>query len=328
MTTKSAFLRPPIVSAYSIDEIAPDSIQRVRVSMTENATGNETLVPVMVMRGEEPGPVVGVTAAIHGNELNGIIVVHRLFEELGKQRLLKGAVVGVPLLNVPGYLRQQRQFEDGVDLNRIMPGSPTGNESALYAHRILERIIAPFDYLVDLHTASTGRENSHYVRADMTDARTAELARILSPQLILHSPNVDGTLRGAAQAMGKCALTVEVGDPQRLQRGLVRSARLGLQEMLEHLGMLPDISDPDPGEPVECSRSLWMHTDRGGVLRVSPQVTDEVKKGDRVATLRNIWGDLVREYMAPEDGVVIGRSINPAARAGSRIIHLGIRGTP
>lgn len=322
--TTSTFLRPPIVHAFDPAEVPIGVEHRVRVVMTENATGNETMVPVIALRAAAPGPVVGITAAIHGNELNGIAVIHRLIQQLLEVGLLRGTVVAVPIVNVPGYLRQQRGFEDGVDLNRIMPGKPDGNESALYAHRFFERVVTPFDYLVDLHTASTGRENSLYVRADMEDERTAKLARILAPQIILHSPGADGTLRGAAQRHGIAALTVEVGDPQRLQRGLVRSARLGLQELLEHLGMLDDVSDPDPGDVIECSRSFWMHTERGGVLHVLPEVATMVKKGDVVARLRNVWGLTVREYTAPEAGVVIGRSVNPAARAGSRIIHLGI----
>jgi predicted deacylase len=268
--------------------------------------------------------VVGITAAIHGNELNGIVVIHRLLSRLARTPLLKGTLVAVPIVNVPGYLREQREFEDGVDLNRVMPGKPDGNESALYAHRLMERVVQHFEYLIDLHTASTGRENSLYIRADMKDPLTAKLARIMAPQIILHSPGADGTLRDAAQRRGIRSLTVEIGDPQRFQGEYVRNARLGLQELLEHLGMLPDISDPDSHIPVECGRSSWIYTDRGGVLHVLPKVADRVEKDDRIAILYNVWGDIVREYGAPESGIVIGRSVNPTARAGSRVLHLGI----
>ena len=223
-----------------------------------------------------------------------------------------------------GRPRAQREFEDGKDLNRIMPGRPDGNESALYAHRFLERVVRGLDYLFDLHTASTGRVNSLYVRADMTDERTAALARVMAPQIILHSPDVDGTLRGAAQSLGICSLTVEIGDPQRHQKTYVRSTRLGLQEALESLGLLDDISDPDPGDIVECKRSYWIYSDRGGVLTVLVDVAQRLDKGEPIAVLHNIWGDLVRQYVAPEDGIVIGHSVNPTARAGSRIVHLGI----
>ena len=152
----------------------------------------------------------------------------------------------------------------------------------------------------------------------------AEMARRIRPQIILHSPGADGTLRSAAADRGIHAITVEVGDPQTIQRSLVRSARLGVQEVLEYLGLIPNVSDPDGGPPVECVRSTWIYTDRGGILSVLPDVTDPVEEGEVIAVLRNVWGDVVREYRAPVRGVVIGKSSNPAARAGSRILHLGV----
>jgi len=320
----AAFQRPEIVQALDIDAIPLGSIGRYRVVLSENATGNETLVPVIVVRSEAPGPIVGVTAALHGNELNGIPVIHRLVRVLSEVYLKSGTVVAVPIANVPGYVREQREFEDGVDLNRIMPGNPRGTESQLYAHRLLDRIVRHFDYLIDLHTASFGRINSLYVRANMEDPEPARLARLLAPQIIVHNHGGDSTLRGAAAALGIHAVTIEVGNPQRLQPGLVRSTGLGIQEVLEHLGMIDDVSDPDEHEIIECSRSYWMRTDRGGILRVLPELTDRVQKGDVVARLTNVWGDLVREYAATDDGIVVGKSTNPAARAGSRVLHLGI----
>lgn len=318
------FLRPPIVPEINLDTFSPGIVHRVRVVMTENASGNETMVPVFVLRAVgEPTPVVAVTAVVHGNELNGIPVIHRLMEQLETHLLLRGTVIAVPIVNVPGYLAQTREFEDGSDLNRIMPGRAVGNESQLYAHRFLERIVRRCNYLIDLHTASFGRANSLYVRADMSDPVPAKLARLIAPQIIVHTPGQDGTLRSAAATLGIHAITVEVGDPHRLQPGLIKTTRLGIQECLEHLGMLPDLGEPEAGDIIECKSSYWMYTDRGGVLDVLPDLTQHVKRGELVAKLRNVWGDVVREYEAPEDGVIVGKSTNPSARAGSRIVHLG-----
>jgi len=324
MPDKAEDHRPPIVESLDINAVAPLVPTRFRVVMTENATGNESLVPVIVLRAADPHPVVGLTAAIHGNELNGIRVIHQLLRNLGKVELRRGTLVAVPIVNIPGYLRQQREFEDGVDLNRIMPGKPNGTESQLYARRFVDRVLSRFEYLIDLHTASEGRVNTLYVRADMKDEATARLARLLAPQIIVHSQGHDGTLRGAAEDLGIRAVTVEVGDPQRFQQGMVREARLGLQEVLEYLKMLPDISNPVDRDVVECSRSYWMYTDRGGMLSVKVRLGDVVEKGQIIAELHNVWGDVVRKYIAPEDGIIVGKATNPAARAGSRIIHLGV----
>jgi predicted deacylase len=317
--------RPPLVERIDIEGLEPHRQHRLRVVMSQNATGNETLVPVIAIRGDAPGPVVGVTAAIHGNELNGIPVIHRLLGSVAERGLARGTMLAVPILNVPGYLRHQREFEDGVDLNRIMPGSPDGDESELYASRIVERLLPGLDYLIDLHTASFGRINSLYVRADMSDQRAAAIARLVGPQIIVHNPGSDGTLRAAAAARGIVAVTVEVGNPQRFQDVLVDATRVGIEDVLEHLGLLAstDGATLAPAPATECSRSRWLYTDRGGILDVFPAVNERVSAGDVVASLFNVWGDRVREYDAPEDGVVIGKSTNPTARAGSRILHLG-----
>jgi hypothetical protein len=317
--------RPPLVERIDIEGLEPHRQHRLRVVMSQNATGNETLVPVIAIRGDAPGPVVGVTAAIHGNELNGIPVIHRLLGSVAERGLARGTVLAVPILNVPGYLRHQREFEDGVDLNRILPGRLDGDESELYANRIVERLLPGLDYLIDLHTASFGRINSLYVRADMSDQRAAAIARLVGPQIIVHNPGSDGTLRAAAAARGIVAVTVEVGNPQRFQDVLVDATRVGIEDVLEHLGLLAstDGATLAPAPATECSRSRWLYTDRGGILDVFPAVNERVSAGDVVASLFNVWGDRVREYDAPEDGVVIGKSTNPTARAGSRILHLG-----
>ena len=322
----SPFQRPPIVTELGLDSLEPGKIHRMRVTMTENATGNETLLPAVVLRAQDPKPVVGVTAVIHGNELNGIPVIHRLLSTLNETALIKGTVVAVPIVNVPGYMRKQREFEDGVDLNRIMPGSAGGDESQFYAARFMDRVAREFDYLIDLHTASAGRVNSLYVRADMSKPEIAKMARLISPQIIVHSPEPAGSLRGACADRVTVALTVEVGDPQRLQRGLVRAARLGIQEVLEDLGMIPNVSDTDDDDIIECKKSYWIYSDRGGFLNVLPKLADTVEEGEVIARLFNVWGDMVREYLAPEKGIVVGKSTDPAARAGSRIMHLGIVG--
>jgi predicted deacylase len=324
------FVRPEIVEHLDLEAFEPGRVHRVRLAMTQNASGNETLLPIFVARSAEPGPAVAVTAAIHGNELNGIPVVHQLMHLLGTEpfALLRGTIIAAPILNVPGYLNFTRTFEDGADLNRLMPGRADGNESELYAHRIIDRIVRHCDYLIDLHTASFGRANTHYVRCDMRSRIVLRMATLLGPQIIVHSPNADGTLRGAAADRGIHAVTVEVGDPHRFQGKLVRSAGLGLLEVLADLDMLPETAAAPVEDPIRCARSFWIHTDRGGLLRVLPELGARVEAAEVVATLQNAWGDLVRHYRAPEDGVVIGLSTNPAARAGSRILHIGVIGSP
>ncbi|MCA9689672.1 MAG: succinylglutamate desuccinylase/aspartoacylase family protein [Myxococcales bacterium] len=320
---------PPVLDELDIAGLAPGEVHLLRLALSHDAAGRLIWAPLLVYRAEAPGPIVGITAALHGNELNGIPTIHRLFERTGALRqLLKGAVVAVPIVNVPGYLRFQREYHDGVDLNRIMPGRPDGSAAQVYAHRVTERLVKHLNVLIDLHTASFGRINTLYVRADMRCEATATMARTVRPQIIVHNAGGDGTLRAAAASAGISSITIEIGDPQRLQPGLVRASRLGVQEILEHLEMIPDLDDPDPRDTVECLRSYWTFTDTGGILEVFPALSALVKKGEIVARISDPWGRTVATYAAPEDGIIVGKSTNPAAHTGARIIHLGIIGTP
>lgn len=317
----------PRVTDLNLSDLEREETHKLWVELVRDGLGRATSVPVLVARGAHKGPVVGITAAVHGNELNGIPVIHRLFRNLPPAEL-RGTVVAVPVVNVPGYLREQRLFSDEADLNRLFPGRANGNDSQVYAHRFVDRIVSKLDYLIDLHTASFGRVNSLYVRADMRHDITATMARLIGPQIIVHNEGTDGTLRSAADDLGIHSITVEVGDPQRFQRGLIRASRRGIQAVLDHLDMFEHEGNEDDGDDtVECARSYWIYTDTGGTLVVSPGVADRVEKGQTIATLTDIFGQVVREYTAPEDGVVVGKSTNPVAYSGARILHLGVEGT-
>lgn len=207
------------------------------IAIAGNALGRQMRVPVLVGRGGRPGPTFGLTAALHGDELNGIAVIHSLFASLDVEKL-RGNVVDAVVLNLPGYFGQARRFPDGADLNHLFPGQADGNNSQVGAHRLMQRIICKLDMLVDLHTASFGRVNSLYVRADMSNPVTAQMARLQRPRIILNNPPSDTTLRGAAQELGINAVTVEIGDPQRFQQAMIRRSLTGVRAvMAEHMAL-------------------------------------------------------------------------------------------
>jgi predicted deacylase len=315
----------PVVDALDIEGLPQASLTRVLIRMMADALGEPISMPAIVARGSEPGPTVGITAAIHGNELNGLRIIHRLIADLDPQEL-RGNIVAVPIVNVPGYLRNTREFSDGSDLNRTMPGKSHGRSSEVYAHRFMTRVVSNFDYLIDLHTASFGRVNSLYVRADLTHPETAWMARAQHPQIMVHNRGADGTLRDAAMDRGIPAITVEVGDPQRFQRRMIRFGLIGVGNVLARLQMLPLEESLPEHEPVVCARSYWLYSDDGGLLEVFPNLTDQVDAGDLVARVTDVFGELVTEYHAPEAGIVIGKSTNPVNTTGSRILHLGVLG--
>lgn len=318
MNNKATF-----IEEININDTPKGEIKYYWLKIISDGFGSPISIPVMVARGTGEGPVLGVTAAVHGNELNGIPVIQRLFNEVDAKEL-RGTIVGIPVVNIPAFERKSRRFNDGVDLNHIMPGVKNGNVSQVYAYRLIEKVIKQFDYILDLHTASTGRINSYYVRADMDKPIVRKMALLQNADIIVHNPPSDGTLRGAADDLNIPAITLEVGNPSTYQKRLIRSGIDGVHNVLCHLNMVDDVLVETTNETVICYASKWVYTDKGGLLTVNVDLRQKVSKGEKIAELRNIFGVKIQEYYAPEDGIVIGKSVSPVNQSGGRILHLGL----
>lgn len=318
-----AFPGSLLVDELDVSSLPKGAVSRLRLALVHDGLGRPVRLPVLVAVGKRPGPVFGITAALHGNELNGMPVIHQLFDKLDVNAL-SGTVVGVVAVNIPAILNHERKFADGTDLNHIMPGRADGNAPSTYAFRLIDRVIKHFDYLADLHTASFGRVNSLYVRADMNNPDAAQMAYLQRPRIIVHNPPSDRTLRGAVASLGVPAITVEIGNPQRFQRDYIRRATAGLLAILAHAGMIKRRARA-PGEPPElCESSEWMYTDHGGLLEVLPELAERVTAEQVIARMTSVYGDLVHEYRASHDAIVIGKSVNPVSETGARIAHLGV----
>ncbi|EPZ32313.1 Succinylglutamate desuccinylase/aspartoacylase [Rozella allomycis CSF55] len=297
-------------------------------------------VPLIVARGINNGyesiiqmnrPTLGLTAAVHGNELNGVFCIHRLMAEIDCENL-NGTIVAIPCVNVPGYLAYTREFIDKRDLNREFPGNEMGMPSQIYAYHLMTKIVSHLNVLIDLHTASFGRMNSFYVRANLHDEAVShvnnslaffKMAKLMCPQIILHNNGQDGTLREAASTRGVKVITVEIGNPQTIQKTYTSWCYSGLLNILHYFGMRSHPGKDLNHQPIICSHGYWMYTRTGGVLEVYPKVSVFVDKGELIATIRDIFGNIVDEYYAPCKSIIIGKSSNPVAMSGDRIAHIG-----
>lgn len=320
----------PIISQIDLKGLPPQSQHRFWLKMIDNGLAQPICVPVLILKGESTHPVVGMTAAIHGNELNGIPIIQQLVQEIDVKDL-KGTIIAIPGLNAVSLTLHQRTFFDETDLNRIFPGKKNGNRSEQYVWAINQKILTQLDYLIDLHTASFGRENCLYVRAELDDAKMAKMASWQEADIILSSSgaasvnasSTSRTMRAEAMLKGIATITIELGNPQVYQEDLIERGLKGVKNTIRGLGLI-DTPLESVSQPVFCKKSYWIYIDQGGYLEVPVALKQRLKKGDTIGILRNPFGDIIKTYTCPEDGIVIGKSSNPVNMSGGRIIHLGI----
>ncbi|MDG1571586.1 succinylglutamate desuccinylase/aspartoacylase family protein [Robiginitalea sp. M366] len=328
MQAQEKDLSIPEVDELPLSAQPAGTLARYWLKVGSDAQGRSVVVPVLLVKGVDPGPVLGVTAAVHGNEVNGIRAAQELCERTDPKSL-RGVVVAIPGLNPQAITRLVREYPDGEDLNRVFPGKAGGNESQVMAHAISQKLLPHLDYLADLHTASFGRENSLYVRADLQQDTLLALATGFGADVVLDSREASagsrtgGTLREAAATQGIPGFTVELGNPQVYQPELIDRGVAGLLQAMDVLGMRSGTSESFPA-PVVCSRSFWVYTDQGGMLDSVPALLEQITQGQLIGVLRNAFGQEITRYYAPASGVVIGRASNPVVRSGGRILHLGI----
>lgn len=302
--------------------VPPGEIRRLawRTGFGYGLTDDPT--PVLVAHGKKPGEVICLTAAIHGDELNGIEVVRRVMGSLDPAQM-SGTIIGVPIVNVHGFQRRSRYLPDRRDLNRYFPGDPQGSLASRVAHSFFTRIVRACTVLVDLHTGSFQRTNLPQLRADLRNPQVAELSRQFGALTVLHSAAAGGTLRGAASAADIPAVTFEIGEPNRLEATLVAPAVAGIRTLLAVRGLVGEARSDRAAPPVFYD-SRWVRVDRGGILFSKVDVGQSVRAGDVLGTVTDPLSNVYAEVTAPFAGRVLGMALNQFVMPGFAAFRLGV----
>ncbi len=304
------------------EEVAPGTTARLTWSATELFEGVPVTTPVLVVNGSRPGPVLCLTAAVHGDELNGIEMVRRVMHDMDAERLA-GTIIGVPIVNVQGFRRGSRYLPDRRDLNRYFPGNPRGSAAARIAHSFFTQVVMQCDALIDLHTGSQERSNLPQIRADLRDPDVVTLTQGLGGMVVLHSQPAAGTLRGAATAAGIPTVTLEAGGPSALDASVVKQGVTGIETLISTLSMQRRLSIWGDPEPVYY-RSTWVRADSGGILFADVSLGSSVRKGDLLGTITDPVSNARTELRAPYSGRVLGMARNQVVMPGNATFHLGI----
>jgi predicted deacylase len=284
-------------------------------------TGMWMSLPVGVLHGKKPGPVIWISAAIHGDELNGVPIIRHVLDRIDPKEL-SGTVLAVPAVNVFGLVQESRYLPDRRDLNRCFPGSKRGSAASLLAHLFMEQIVTRCELGLDLHTGSGGRTNLPQVRCDLEQPETARLARVFGAPVLLHSRLRDGSLRAAARELDKTVLVYEAGEASRFDVEAIDVGVGGVLRVMKSLGMVPYGVEGPQCEPRVCWSSAWLRARRSGFCEMLVRLGAEVSAGDSVAVVFDALGRDRSLVKAKTSGILVGHVTSPIVHRGDAIAHI------
>lgn len=314
--------RPPFELAG--ERVPAGKRARIELPVSRLTTGTWAKVPVEVVHGRKEGPTLGLSAALHGDEINGVVSVGRILRAVRPNRI-RGTLLAVPIVNVFGFLGQSRYLPDRRDLNRSFPGSPRGSMASQLAHLFLEEIVRRCDACIDLHTGSHHRRNLPQIRADLRDERTLALARTFGAPVIIHSQVRDGSLRDAAARHAIPVLVLEAGEALRLDTASIEAGVRGTLNVMVALGMIDDPPAAAPSPPEELHSSVWVRAGRGGLFVLETEPGAQVEENERIGSITTTFGDRALLVRARAAGRVIGVALNPLVNRGDALVHIGIK---
>jgi len=302
-------------------EVLPGTSTRLAWSSGIQIAGLAQPTPVLVVNGVNAGPTLCLTGTIHGDELNGIEIIRQTMYDLDPEKLT-GSVVGIPIVNLPGFQQGSRYLPDRRDLNRHFPGRPNGSLADRIAHSLFEKIIRHCDMLVDIHTGSLKRTNLPQLRADMNNPIVAEFTRGFDRMAVVHSSGSPGMLRTAAVNAGIRTVTLEAGESHRIQEHQIDAGVNSLNSLMEKQGMISRMFVWGDPEPVYYD-SAWVRANDGGILFSQVELGAKVSEGQILGYISDPITNAQYPIHASSDGRIIGMSVDQVVMAGFAAYHIG-----
>ncbi len=303
-------------------EVRPGERVCIDLPVADLYTHASLNMPVQVVNGRRRGPTLFVSAAIHGDELNGVEIIRRLLRQKVLARL-RGCLIAVPIVNVHGFLDQSRYLPDRRDLNRSFPGSAKGSVAARLAHTFSVQIVAQADYGIDIHTGALHRSNLPQIRGCLDDPETLRLARAFNVPVLINAAVRDGSLRGHAAAQGIPTLLYEAGEALRFDEVGIRGGLRGVMNVMRELGMLPaKKTGKSPIEPLLAKSSSWVRASVSGIVRSKSKLGQRVSKDQPLVVISDPFGETEHTVAAPHAGIIIGKSNLPLAHEGDALVHI------
>jgi len=283
-------------------------------------------MPIKVIHGKKAGPCLLVTAAMHGNELNGTEIINRLLEITGLKRL-SGTLIAIPVLNVYGLINRTRYLPGGINLDRCFPGSETGTHAARMAHIFTSKIFDKADVCIDLQTGFINHTNLPQVYTNFQNEKSKLLAETFNAPVISNITHEKGMLSTLAKDLNKPFLMYEAGEAMRFDEHAIKVGLKGILNVMRKLGMLPEKNN----KPITKMKSyfieknIWVRASTSGVYHTKYKLGQHIRKGEVLGVIKDPFGATDSAKIINQDeAIIVGKNNLPLVHEGEGLFQLAV----
>lgn len=313
---------------------AAGTIASGELTVAPRAGDQGTTIPISVINGARPGPVLALTAGVHGQEYTSILALQRMLKS-ADPKAITGTVILVHVANMPSFLARTIYYSpaDGKNLNRVFPGKPDGTLSERIAHVITQEVIDRATHVMDLHCGDGNESLRPYTywittgKPDVAEAgRRMALAFGMDHIVIDRERPLEAAasvyLSNTAVTRGKPALTTESGGMALTDEESIARIERGIAGVMKHLGMRAD-GPPPVAQPIMIERGEVLRSGATGIFYPAVERGHTVAQGTLVGRVTDFHGRVVEEIRSPFAGEILYVIGTPPISKGEPVAYVG-----
>lgn len=303
-------------------EVAIGEQQVIKLPVGQLPSGTSIGISAHVFRAKAHGPTVLFLGGVHGDEINGVEIVRQAISSGYFNKLTRGSVIAIPVLNVYGFINFSREVPDGKDVNRSFPGTSQGSLAARVAYTLHKHILPLVDFGVDFHTGGRSNYNYPQIRYTLGHQASHKLAMAFAAPITIAYKPIRKSLRKVALDKHEASILVfEGGENLRYDGPSIQKGLEGIKRLLQFSNMISGTSEKPA--TTHFNKSSWVRAPRGGLFQWIKASGSAVQKGEPLGFISDPHAQKATRYLyAPRDSFIIGHNNTPVVNQGDALFHL------